>query len=69
MKGFYTILVAVEECSKLEKIFNMLRIDLNDWDKTKIFTINDTRLVNYTILCEGETFGTITNQMNAMRVY
>lgn len=69
MKGFYTILLSYEDCGRFESMLNMLRISLNDWDKTKTFDYNSTKIVNYTILCTEDVFNTISHQIKAWYVY
>ena len=69
MKQIYTLLVVAEDTHRVESILNAFRIELNDWDKTKMFKVPGARLVNYTILCTEDQFKSIVNQMNATRVY
>lgn len=69
MKKIFTITVGIQETERMEKLLNAFRIGLNDWDKSKIFNIQNMKLVNYTILCEEDLFTSIVNQMNATRVY
>lgn len=69
MKKIYTFLVVAEDVTRMESNLNKLRIGLNDWDKSKVFNIQGNNLVNYTIMCDEETFVSLTNIMNATRVY
>lgn len=69
MKKIFTIVVGIQETERMEKLLNAFRIGLNDWDKSKIFNIQNMKFVNYTILCEEDLFISIVNQMNAIRVY
>ena len=68
MKNIYTILVTVEETSMLEKLFNMYRIGLNDWDKTKPLDFQGAKVINYTIVCEENVFTSIVNTVVESRV-
>ena len=69
MKKVYTMLVTEMDTARMEKILNTFRVGLNDWDKSKVFTIQGFRMVNYTIVCEEELFTSIVNVMNGTRVY
>lgn len=67
--GVYTILVGVAEFEKLEKNLNRFRIGLNDWDKTKIFNVSGCEVIHYTIICDEETFISLTKVVNGTRIY
>jgi hypothetical protein len=69
MKKVFTFLVAKNEAVKLEGLLNNFRIGLNDWDRSKVLDVQGEALVNYTIVCDDDTFNSIVNQMYATRVY
>ena len=69
MKKVFTMLVMANDTTRMEKLFNMFRIGLNDWDRSKIFDIQGNQVVNYTIVCEEAQFNELVNQMNGTRVY
>jgi hypothetical protein len=69
MKKVFTFLVAKNEAVKLEELLNNFRIGLNDWDRSKVLDVQGEALVNYTIVCDDDTFNSIVNQMYATRVY
>ena len=70
MKKIYTMLVVASDCERMEKSLNMFHVGLNDWDKSKAFKVADTiEVVNYTILCDDETFTSVTEVMNGTRVF
>ena len=64
MKKIYTLLVAESNRSKVESIFNTFRIGMNDWDVSKVFEVNGLRVINYTIMCDEETYTSIVNILN-----
>ncbi len=68
-KKVFTMLVVVGDRERMEKVLNSYRIGLNDWDKTKIFDLQGTQLINYTIVCEESIFNSIVKTMNGTRVY
>lgn len=68
-KKVFTMLVLVDERERMEKVLNTYRIGLNEWDKTKVFNIQGTELINYTIVCESNVFDSIVKTMNGTRVY
>ena len=69
MKKVFTMLIGVNDVTLMERTLNNFRIGLNDWDKTRVLTIDDTQVVNYTIICDEETFTSIVNVLNGTRVY
>ena len=69
MKKVYTMLVGENETTNMEKTLNSFRIGLNEWDRTKMFDVQGSRFVNYTIICSEDQFESIVNVMNGQRVY
>lgn len=65
MKTFYTMIVSVDNTAKLEKLFNAFRIDLRNWDRSKIFNVQGINVVNYTILCTKEEYESILDIMRS----
>lgn len=63
MKDMFVKLVLVEDTAKMEKILNMYRVGLNDWDRSKVFNYKGSNLVNYTIMCTRETYDAIVSAM------
>lgn len=68
-KKVFTALVTVDERERMEKVLNTYRIGLNDWDKTKTFDVQGNKVINYTIICEEDTFNNIVSAINGTRVY
>ena len=64
MKEIFVKLVWVNDAAKMEKILNMYRVGLNDWDKSKVFNYQGGDLVNYTIMCTRETYDAIETAMS-----
>lgn len=68
--SIYTMLVTLEQHTKMESILNKLRIPLGHWDVSKVFKVApEVKLVNYTIYCTEMQFKSITNLMDGTRVY
>ena len=65
MKMIYTVLVYENYTAQLESLLNRFRVNLNDWDRSKVFDLNGARLVNYTIACTEDIYVSITNLMYA----
>ena len=63
MKDLFVKIVRVGDIAKMEKILNIYRVGLNDWDKTKVFTYKDTDIVIYNIMCTREVFDAIKSAM------
>lgn len=63
MKLVYNLLVLENCTARVETLFNRLRVGLNDWDRSKVFELNGTRLVNYTIVCTREQYDSIKESM------
>lgn len=61
MKNLHVFLVKPEECQLVEGLFNLSRVELNDWDKTKVFNFKEHDIVIYNIVCEDETYESIDN--------
>lgn len=68
-KKVFTMLAVADDRERMEKVLNTYRIGLNEWDKTKIFDLQGTKLINYTIVCEENVFNSIVETMNGTRVY
>jgi hypothetical protein len=64
MKQIYNVLVYENYTAKLESLLNGFRVGLNDWDRTKVFEIQNQRVVNYTIACDDETYKSIVDALN-----
>ena len=65
MKELFVKVVWVEDTTKMEKVLNMYRVGLNDWDRSKVFNYNGGRIVNYTIMCTKETYEAINSAMES----
>ena len=64
MKQIFTILVTTENTALFESILKAFYIGLNDWDRSKVFAMNDYTAVNYTVACTEEQFISIVNVLN-----
>ena len=63
MKQVFNMGVYVEDTARFEKILNMYRIGLNDWDKTKVFDAYNGKVVFYIIMCTEQEYNNIRNTM------
>ena len=54
MKELFVKVVPVEDTAKMEKILNVYRVGLNDWDKTKVLNYRGVNLVVYTIMATSD---------------
>ena len=63
MKEIYVKPISPDKTEKLEKLLNQFRIGLNDWDRTKVLNYNGRELVVYTVVCEKDTWVSISNLM------
>ena len=63
MKKIYTVLVYEYDTTRIEKLLNVYRVGLNDWDRTKVFELNGERVVNYTIACTEDVYKTIRTSL------
>lgn len=64
MKQIYNVLVYESYTAKMESLLNGFRVGLNDWDRTRVFELQNERVVNYTIACDDETYQSIINALN-----
>lgn len=69
MKKVYTLLVLATEVENTERILNAFRVGLNERDHSRVLYVDNTAVVNYTIVCEEEIFVSIVNVINGTRVY
>lgn len=62
--GLNIIAVRLEECSKIEKLFNMFRIGLNDWDVSRKFDLDGLPIAIYIVKCyDSSVIESIKNQI------
>lgn len=66
MKRIYNALVYENSTAAMESVLNRFRVGLNDWDRSKVFEIQNRRVVNYTIVCDEETYQDIVNMMKSV---
>ena len=64
MKEIFVKLVYAEDSAKIEKLFNVYRIGLNEWGKTGSLNYQGTNLISYTIICTRDTFNAIESAMD-----
>ena len=64
MKQFNVMLVREDQTSAMERVLNMFRIGLNEWDRTRVLYYQGYGYVNYTIVCTEEVFTSIKDVMN-----
>lgn len=63
MKKMHVHPVREKDIAKMEKMLNMCRVGLNDWDKTKVFNYRGVNIVIYTIICTEDIHDTIEQAM------
>ena len=61
MKKVFVNVVRVEDAARMEKILNVCRVSMNDWDRTKVFELNGVNFIIYNIVCEPEIHETINS--------
>lgn len=61
MKNVHVFVVKPGNCELIEKTFNMFRIGLNDWDKSKALEVDGKTVHVYTVVCDEETRNSIKN--------
>lgn len=65
MKEMFVKPVRTKDTAKMEKILNMYRVGLNDWDKSKVFNYRGVDLVVYTMVCTQDIHEAINAAMKS----
>ena len=65
----FTMYLLENESAKMESVMNDYSDKIKDWEKSKIFTVQNTRIIVYTMVTDEETFLDITKEMDGTRVY
>lgn len=65
----FTMYLLENESAKMESVMNDYSDKIKYWDKSKIFTVQNTRIIIYTMVTDEETFLDITKEMDGTRVY
>ena len=64
MTKINALLVKKELVSTVDGVLNKLRINLNDWDRSKVLYNNGEGYVIYTIVCTKDQFESIKQIIN-----
>ena len=64
MTKINALLVKKELVSTVDGVLNKFRINLNDWDRSKVLYNNGERYVIYTIVCTKDQFESIKQIIN-----
>ena len=65
----FTMYLLENESAKMESVMNDYSDKIKDWEKSKIFTVQNMRIIVYTMVTDEETFLDITKEMDGTRVY
>lgn len=69
MNKIFTMFAFDDDISVVEKMVNKLGDEIVDFDKSKMFAIDDHTAVTFTIVCTEETFVKLTKKVNGTRLY
>lgn len=63
MMNIFNRRIEVSDINKMEKLLNVFKVGLNNWNRSEAYSVNGKAYVNYTIRCSENTFVGIMSGM------